>query len=355
MAEQGEQEDRTEEPSQRRLDQAVERGDVSKSQEVTTFFLLGAMTLTFMIWAGGSTRDLGMSLRGLLANIHQMPLDSQGLKSLATHSLLIAGAAIGLPLLFLVLAGVSGNMIQHSLVWSAEALEPKFSRLSPAAGLKRLFGKEALVQFFKSLAKMTAIAIALVIALWPERQRLEAFVQVDVSALMPQMLVLILKLMGSTLAIFVFIAAADYAWQRHSWIKRQRMTKQEIKEEQKETEGNPEIKQKIRQLRSQAARKRMMAAVPKATVIITNPTHFAVALRYEAGMNAPICVAKGLDAVALRIRELATEHDIPIVENKPLARALHASVDIDGEIPAEHFKAVAEVIGYVMRFRRRTN
>ena len=170
--------------------------------------------------------------------------------------------------------------------------------------------------------------------------------------MLPEVLVLILKLLGATLGIFSFIAALDYGYQRIKWYKRQRMTKQEVKDEHKEQEGNPEIKQKIKQIRNRAARKRMMAAVPKATVVITNPTHFAVALRYEQGMNAPTCVAKGLDAVALKIREIAEGHDVPVIENKPLARALHATVEIDGEIPAEHYKAVAEVIGYVMRFRK---
>ena len=352
MAEPGDQEDRTEEPSQRRLDQAIEKGDVAKSQEVVTFFLLGATTLAIMIWAGSACLQIAMSLRSMLGNAHQIPLDGQGLRSLANYSGMIGMTAVGLPMLFIIIAGIGSNMIQHSLVWSAEALSPKFSRLSPAAGLKRMFGKEALVQFLKSLAKMLAVAIAVTVALYPERKKMQGFVDLDLAAVMPEALALILKLLGATLSIFVFIAAADYTYQRVKWSKRQRMTKQEVKEEHKESEGNPEIKQKIKQLRNQAARKRMMAAVPKATVIITNPTHYAVALRYEAGMNAPLCVAKGLDAVALKIREVAESHDVPVIENRPLARALHAAVDIDGEIPAEHYKAVAEVIGYVLRFRK---
>lgn len=348
----GDEEDRTEDPSQRRLDQAIEKGDVAKSTEVVTFFLLAASTLAVMIWAGSGSQSLAMSLRSMLGNAHQIPLDGQGLRTLAAYSAAISLTAIGVPMLFIVIAGIGSNMIQHSLVWSVEALEPKFSRLSPIAGFKRVFGKEALVQFLKSFAKMLAVAVAVVIALWPERKKLQSFVDLDIAAVLPEVLSLILKLLGSTLAIFVFIAAADYTYQRMKWAKRQRMTKQEVKEEHKESEGNPEIKQKIRQIRNQAARKRMMAAVPKATVIITNPTHFAVALKYESGMNAPICVAKGLDGVALKIREIAQANDVPIVENRPLARALHAAMDIDSEIPAEHYKAVAEVIGYVMRFRK---
>ncbi len=355
MADDSDQEDRTEDPTQRRLDKALERGDVAKSTEVSTLFMLSAAALAFMIFAKTGTLDTAFALKAFMGNIHQYSTDATSLRMIAERSLKIGAMAVGLPMLFLVLAGLAGNMIQHKLVWSVEALGLKFNRISPAAGLKRLFGKESLVQFIKGLAKMIVVGIAIVVSLSPEREKLEALVQVDVSALLPEMLRLFIKLMGATLAIYVFIAAADFAYQRSTWYKRQKMTRQEIKEEQKESEGNPEIKQKIKQLRTRAARKRMMASVPKASVIITNPTHYAIALRYEAGMNAPICLAKGLDAVALKIREIAGEHDIPIVENKPLARALHASVDIDGEIPAEHYKAVAEVIGYVMRFRKRVN
>jgi flagellar biosynthetic protein FlhB len=142
-------------------------------------------------------------------------------------------------------------------------------------------------------------------------------------------------------------------YQRFRWHKRLRMSKEEVKQEHKESEGSPEVKGRMKQLRAQRVKKRMMAAVPTATVIVTNPTHYAVALRYEAGMAAPICVAKGVDSLALKIRAVAKDHDVPILENPPLARALHATVEIDAEIPAEHYRAVAEVIGYVMRLRRR--
>jgi flagellar biosynthetic protein FlhB len=159
--------------------------------------------------------------------------------------------------------------------------------------------------------------------------------------------------MAAALALFAVVALGDFIWQRFSWHQRQRMTRQELKDEYKNSEGNPEVKAKLRQIRMQRVRKRMMAQVPKATVIITNPTHYAVALQYEPGMAAPLCLAKGVDALALKIREVAGEHEVPIVENVPLARALYASVDIDEEIPVEHYQAVAEVIGYVLRLKRR--
>jgi flagellar biosynthetic protein FlhB len=155
------------------------------------------------------------------------------------------------------------------------------------------------------------------------------------------------------LVIYAFLALGDALYQRFAWHRRQRMTRRELKEEYKQQEGDPEFKARRKQVAFARVKKRMMAAVPQATVIVTNPTHYAVALRYESGMQAPVCVAKGVDALALRIRAVATEHDVPIVENPPLARALHATVQIDEEIPVEHYKAVAELIGYVMTLRRR--
>jgi len=194
-------------------------------------------------------------------------------------------------------------------------------------------------------AVMTAI-------LWPERLRLEAFVHLDPAALLGATTSMTVHLMGAVVAMLAVVAIADYLFQYRQWFERQKMSLQEMKEEFKQSEGDPHIKAKIRQLRQARMKKRMMAAVPKASVVITNPTHYAVALSYERGMSAPVCVAKGVDTIALKIREIAGQHDIPIVENVPLARALYATVDIDDEIPVEHYHAVAEIIGYVMGLKR---
>jgi flagellar biosynthesis protein FlhB len=153
--------------------------------------------------------------------------------------------------------------------------------------------------------------------------------------------------------VHLAITLGDALYARFRWRKRHRMSKEEMKQEMKESDGNPEVKGRMRQLRMARVKKRMMAAVPTATVVVTNPTHYAVALRYETGMAAPICVAKGVDALALRIRSVAAEHGVAVIENPPLARALHATVEIDREIPAEHYRAVAEVIGFVLRLRKR--
>ncbi len=258
-------------------------------------------------------------------------------------------AAVALPFLLLMLAAIVGNAIQHRLIWSADSLTPKFSKISPLAGAKRMFSKVALVNFLKGLIKLAVIGSVLTALLWPARKRLESLISADPVAIIPFVRTLSLQLFGAVVAILAIIAAADYLFQYQQWFERQKMSMREIKEEYKESEGDPKIKAKIRQLRQARMRKRMMAAVPSATVVITNPTHFAVALKWERGMNAPICVAKGMDAIALKIREVAEANEVPVVENPPLARTLHATVEIDAEVPAEHYKAVAEVISYVMR------
>jgi flagellar biosynthetic protein FlhB len=243
-------------------------------------------------------------------------------------------------------------MMQHRLVWSAESLKPKFSKISPGAGAKRIFGKQAAANFAKGLFKVIALGAVMTAILWPERLRLEAFVHLDPAALLGATTSMTVHLMGAVVAMLAVVAIADYLFQYRTWFERQKMSLQEMKEEFKQSEGDPHIKGKLRQLRQARMKKRMMAAVPKASVIITNPTHYAVALSYERGMSAPVCVAKGIDNIALKIREIAGKHDIPIVENVPLARALYASVDIDDEIPVEHYHAVAEIIGYVMGLKR---
>jgi flagellar biosynthetic protein FlhB len=343
--------ERTEDPTQKRIDDAISRGDVVKSQEVSTWFVIAGAALVLAAFAGSMSGGLTTSFRGLIANSYQIPVDGRALISIGGRLGIEVLAAIGIPLLVLVLAAIGGNMIQHRLVWSAEPMKPKLSKISPMAGLKRLFSKQALANFVKGLVKLVVIGAVMTALLWPQRHRLEGLVQTDLLGTLSLTKSLALDLLGAVVAILAFVAAADYLFQYRQWYERQKMSLREMKDEFKQTDGDPMIKAKIRQLRQNRMRKRMMAQVPKASVVITNPTHFAIALQYERGMNAPVCLAKGIDAVALKIREVAEQHAIPVVENPPLARALHASVEIDEEITPEHYKAVAEVIGYVMKLR----
>jgi flagellar biosynthetic protein FlhB len=255
-------------------------------------------------------------------------------------------------LLVLALAALLGNAIQHRILFSVDPIMPQLSRISPGAGLGRLFSKQALANFAKGLAKLAVFGAVIGALLWPQRQRIIALVAVDPAMILPFTRALALKMLGTVVAILAIVAAADYLFQYRQWYDRHKMSFREMKEEFRQSEGDPAIKGKLRQLRAARARKRMMSAVPKASVVITNPTHFAIALQYERGMNAPLCVAKGADLIARKIREVAEAHDIPVVENPPLARTLYATVEIDQEIPQEHYRAVAEIIGYVMRMRR---
>ena len=339
-------------PSQKRLQEAHDRGDVVKSQEVSTWFLMAGATLIIMAFSGAASDGIMTTLRGLIANSYDIPVEGPGFVAVIGKLGREVIVATALPLFLLMLAALAGNLIQHRLVWSAEALTPKLSKIPLSAGLGRLASKQTLANFAKGLAKLGLIGAVIGALLWPERFRLEGLVTLDPAAMLPFTHVMAVRMLGTVVAILAVIAAGDYFFQYRQWFERQKMSVAELKEEFKQTDGDPAVKGKIRQIRQNRMRKRMMAAVPTASVVITNPTHFAVALRYERGMNAPLCVAKGVDLSARKIREVAIEHGIPVVENPPLARAVHATVEIDQEIKPEHYKAVAEVIGYVMRLNR---
>jgi len=352
MADEGDTSDKTEDPTQKRLDDALERGDVAKSQEINTWFIIAGGTLVMSTFGGSIGSGLLIPMRNLIANSWMIRTDGPGLLQLASRLEFTVIAALGVPMLLLALAAIAGNMMQHRLVWSGESLKPKLNKISPGAGAKRIFGKQAAANFLKGLFKVVALGAVMTAILWPERHRLEAMVRFDPAALLGVTGSLTIHLLGTVVAVLAIVAIADYLFQYRTWYERQKMSLQEIKEEFKQSEGDPHIKARLRQLRAARMKRRMMAAVPKASVIITNPTHYSVALQYERGMAAPLCLAKGADLIAFKIREVAREHDIPIVENVALARALYATVEIDEEIPVEHYHAVAEVIGYVMGLKR---
>ena len=351
MADEQDDTEKSEEPTQKRLDEALERGDVVKSQEVNTWFVLGAATLVLLSFSGEMSSGLNGMLRGFLGQAHAIPVDGRGLIVIMQKLGMGTIAAIALPFGVLMLAAVAGNIVQHRLVWSGESLKPKLSKISLGAGFKRLFSKIALMNFIKGLIKLALVGAIMSVILWPKRNQLDGLVTMDPAVVLLLTRALSLDVLGAVVALLAIIAAADYLFQYRQWYNRLKMSLQELKDEFKQTDGDPHIKARIRQLRVERSKKRMMAAVPQASVIITNPTHYAVALQYDRGMAAPVCLAKGLDNIALKIREVAAEHNIPIVENPPLARALHATVEIDEEVPPEHYKAVAEVIGYVMRLK----
>jgi flagellar biosynthetic protein FlhB len=352
VAEGGDDQERSEDPTQKRLDDAVKKGDVAKSQEVNTWFLLAGGTFALYSFGGFTADRLARAFTQIFSQAHAFGVDGRAIIRLIGYLMLETIIAVGPVIFVAVLAALAGNMIQHRFVWTSESMKPKASRISLTEGAKRLFSKHALVQFAKGLVKIGLVSSVIVAVIWPQMEHITQLVSAEHTQILPVANILSLKLLMAVTAVTAVVAGLDWLWTQHTWYERQRMTVRDIRDEHKEQEGDPTIKAKLRQIRQSRMRKRMMSEVPKATVVIANPTHYAVALKYEKGMPAPKCVAKGVDALALRIRDLAEEHRVPVVENPPLARALHKSVEIDEDVPPEHYKAVAEVIGYVMRLQK---
>lgn len=342
---------RTEQPSQRKLAQARAQGQVAQSREINSWFMLAAGTAVVLLWGPSLVRPLQVTLARFLDPASL--LGGDGILWEAVRSMLASVAAsFALPLALFVVAALAGSLVQTGLVLATDRLGFDFSRVSLIHGFARLFSLRSLSEFLKGLVKVGIVAAAVLWLLSPELGRLPLLPDLGASGLVAEIYQGLLRLALAVLAAVAAIALLDYLYQRFAFLKSQRMSKQEVKEEHKQTEGDPMVKARLRQIRMERARKRMMAAVPKASVVVTNPTHYAVALQYALGdKGAPKLVAKGADLIAERIREIARENDVPIVENPPLARALYAGVELDEEIPPEHYRAVAEIINYVFRLK----
>jgi flagellar biosynthetic protein FlhB len=354
MAEERDDSQKSEEPTQRRLDEALKKGDVVKSQELASFVMMAGGALTLLLFAQSAAMRFAAGFTIFLEEPAQMSLASGDATALLRKCvfalLMLLAPAAGV----MLIAALAGHLFQHRLVFSTEKLKPDLSKLSLIAGFKRLFGLDGIVNLIKGIAKIGLVGTAAVLAVWPERSRLGSALDMNPAGMTALAMTLIAKVMLAALIVLAVIATADYIYQRQRFMARHRMSRQEMKDEVKQSEGDPQIRARIRQIRFERAKKRMIAAVPESSVVIVNPTHYAVALKYESGkMRAPVCVAKGVDHMALTIRKVAEEHEIPIVENPPLARALYAAVEVDDEIPPDHYKAVAQIIGYVMRLANR--
>ena len=300
----------------------------------TTFALMG-QTMAFYLRKAG---DVGYVTQ---SNLQPLALD---LLSLLMKVLLPFLAAN-------FLLALANQFLQHGLHINVERLSPKFSKLDPAAGFKRLFSARAAVDLLKSLAKLVIIAWMAYAVLGPRMPTIMTTMRMPLTQSLAYMQETLFLLYRNLMLIMLFVAGADFLYQRQAFEKGLRMSKQEVKDEAKDAEGNPQIKQKQKSMLFASAMRRIMTQVPKASVIITNPTHFAVALRYDAKTAAPVCVAKGADHLALKIRERAKASGVPIVENPPLARALYRAVDIDKPIPSDLYQAVAQVLAFVYRLR----
>ncbi len=348
MAGGSDQEDRTEAATPRRQLLAREEGRVPVSREVAAFAGLAAGWGILILTAPDSLGRLGAVLRVFLGRTHTLDVSDGG--GLVLRQAALAALAAAAPLaLGVLLAGTGSVLLQTGFLLNLTALVPDASRLNPLAGLRRLAGLDSLVEAVKSIAKIGAIGAAIWFVLSGDLRKLASAPLLDEAGLLREIGRGVGRVLLAGLAVQAVIAGADLFWVRFRHLRGLRMSKVDIRDEAKESDGDPKIKARIRQIRMQRARRRMLAAVPQATVVVTNPTHYAVALAYDRTRNAaPRVLAKGVDSMAARIREAAQAHGIPLVANPPLARALYR-VELDQDIPAEHFQAVAEIIAYVWR------
>jgi flagellar biosynthetic protein FlhB len=350
------QDSRTEDPTGRRLGDARSRGQVAVSRDVSTLASLIAATVVIMLVLPWTLGPIVALMHSLIARPDQIDIggNPRAIAGLMTHFAWDWALAVGVPAIILALTGVITSITQTGgLLWVTSKLSPNFSFLNPMAGIGRLFARKSLIEFAKGVVKVAIVGTAVFFVLQPEFNRVQLDIGMDPRQIIPTLLSVVFELLMTVIIALVFLAGLDFLYQRWSTLQALKMTKQEVKDEVKNAEGDPHIKGRQRQMRMSRAKRRMLQAVPNASVVVTNPTHYAVALLYDQTMSAPKVVAKGVDFLAAKIREIAEEHDVPIVQNPPVARALYATVEVDEDIPSNQYKAVAEIIGFVMRLKKR--
>ena len=352
MAEEEDDAQKTEDPSAKKLSKARQKGQVAMSQEIKSWLIIlgGAMGLIFL--APGMMRGVSRIGASFIEFPDDIGTDPENLRLVLVDILAQLGWIVAPLMGLLMILAIASTIGQVGFIFAPTKIKPEASKISLAKGMKKIFSTRSLVEFVKGIFKIAIVSVVALGFSIPLLDNVTLLPSMPLSATLDKIHAIAIQLTIGTLAVMTVIAFFDFAYQKHMHMKQMRMSKQEVKDEHKQAEGDPHVKARIRKLRTERAQQRMMAAVPEADVVVTNPTHYAVALKYQMEeMQAPRLVAKGMDAVALRIREVAEENDVPVVENPPLARALYASVELDEEIPEEHYKAVAEVIGYVMRLK----
>ncbi len=349
----GEQPDdsqKTEEPTPKKLEESRKKGQVAISRELNNWLMLASGTLVVAFIGPGVLVKLKLHLQTYLMHADGLPGVPGGFGIILGSSFLGIIGILMVPLVIFMMVAFLGPFLQVGPMFAPEVIKPDISKVSPLKGFGRLFSKRSLVEFIKGVLKLAVIGGVGVILIYPFFGVIDHLVGMDLPLVMTELNSLVKRMLAGILVILFVIAIMDVLYQRWEHYKKMRMTRQELKDEYKQAEGDPHVKARLRQLRRERARMRMMQNVPQADVVITNPTHFAVALKYKPGeMTAPVCVAKGQDLIALKIREIAKEHKVEIYENPPLARSLFQAVELDQEIPQEMYKAVAEVISYVFQ------
>ncbi|MBT4687644.1 MAG: flagellar biosynthesis protein FlhB [Rhodospirillaceae bacterium] len=354
MSDDQDKSEKTEEPTAKRMEEAFKKGQVPKSLEVNHWFMLAGGAAVIGFYAGDVGSGIIHYFTRFLASPHAINAETGTLLEIANNAAANVLGLMAMPFLILVGAALAGNMLQHRLVYAPDKIVPKLENVSLKKGITKIFGSKGAIDLLKAAAKIIVIGGMVIAIIWPDLANLRHVPRMELISMLAFIEQETLKIVMAVLVVMAAVAAGDTFYQRYDWFENLRMSHKDLKDENKQSEGDPHVKAKIRQLRAERGRARMMAAVPEADVVITNPTHFAVALKYDSEtMAAPKVVAKGQDNIAFRIREVAEENDVPIVETPPLARGLFAAAELDREIPTEFFKAVAEVIGYVMRLQGR--
>jgi flagellar biosynthetic protein FlhB len=353
VAEDTDPESKTEDPTSKRLEDARKSGDVAKTPDLPQWAALAAVTAVILISGGSLAQGMMTALTPFIAHPDAFVLQNNGAVDVARLALAAALPPIIAVMLAAAVAGIFGNVVQTGFIWAPDKLKPDLSKLSPLGGFKRLFGLDNVANFIKSMLKIIVIGAICWSTLAPHERELEGLATADTKQMIPFTMDILRALFMSVLGAMAVGAIGDWVWQRQRFIARLRMSKEEMKEEHRQSEGDPHVRARQKQIRTERAKRRMMNAVPKATVVVMNPTHFAVALRYGDDTPAPMCVAKGMDSLALKIREVAEAAGVPVIEDPPLARALYATVNMDQTIPREHYEAVAKVIGFVLAAARK--
>jgi flagellar biosynthetic protein FlhB len=354
MADIDKDQERNEQASPKRREEARNKGQVAKSPEVASAAILLACTIFFYFGSGGMVERLMDLTSWTLRESGTTAVSLNNISALMwgwTWKLFLVMAPL---LLTVVIAGLLANYIQIGFVFSTETLAPKFEKIDPIKGFQRLFALRSLVELVKSLLKMAIVTVVVWFTLKDELPNMIPLMDEPLGGILLYTGRISFKILITTCWILIVLAIVDYLYQRWEFEKGLRMSHQEVKDEYKQTEGNPIIKSRIRRIQREAARKRMMANVPKADVVITNPTHLAVAIRYDPEkMYAPTVVAKGAGFVAESIREIAAAHGVPVIENKPVAQLLYKTIDVDQAIPEDLYRAVAEILAYVYGLKER--
>jgi flagellar biosynthesis protein FlhB len=353
MAEENDQE-RTEQATSKRRQDAREKGQVAKSRELASVAVLGACLVYFYFNASALATRLMALMRTSFRSSGQTTVSTDTIQPLLTDLLYQSFALLAPFLLVAVIAGLLINILQVGILFSAEAITPKYSKIDPFKGLQRLFSMRSLVELIKSILKMAVIGFVAYLTISGESQKLLPLMDLGARDILGYLGKISFKILLSTCCVLIILAILDYGYQKWEHEKSLKMSMKEIKDENKETEGDPLIKGRIKKLQREMARKRMMAAVPKADVVITNPTHYAVAIRYEPEtMNAPCVVAKGADFLAQKIKEIARNSGVPIVENKLVAQVLYKVTPVEHAIPENLYKAIAEILAQIYSLRQK--